>query len=159
VSSGAYAQTLERAEEIREIGARSADGLLERAGLCHRGSALHHLGRLRESIDCLTAARDIAAGISPERIGDLEYPSINACAWLSLSYAVAGFADRSRAAVAAGLEWAHAVGHPFSVCYVTAGGSCAAVLRGDWDEGCRLGSEAARLGGEQGFSWIAAVGK
>jgi tetratricopeptide (TPR) repeat protein len=153
-----YASMLALAREVREIGEHSGDPGLERAALYCRGNALFYLGRLSESLECLAAARVHRDDGPPQRLGHLEYPGILAWAWLCWGLCMTGFAERSCDAAATGLEHARALGHPYSVCYLTGWGAVEAMYRRDWPETRRLGSEAARLGVDHGYSMLAAVG-
>jgi tetratricopeptide (TPR) repeat protein len=156
LSSGEYRRALDLYQTCVEVGERSGNANLEAIGFHGSASVFLHQGRAREAI----AAFERTASLldpGPFWLGQVEiqHRIRSWCAWAEW---LAGFADRSRESVRVALEYARADGHPFSVCTATTWAAVAALYRRDWKEARRLGAESVRMGDEQGFPLLSAIG-
>lgn len=159
-SAGNLPEAIRQFEAARSLGETSGQEPLIVAG--HQGAAmvLHYQGRYAEALQHVENA---LALYDPKRhhflaSGFYEDKAINLLGWSAWIYWQVGYVDRAWAVALRAVEEARERRDPFGLAFALTWASITALLRRDWASATRLGSEGARVGAEQSFSMLEALG-
>jgi class 3 adenylate cyclase/tetratricopeptide (TPR) repeat protein len=154
-------EALRQFDAARSLGETSGQELLVVAG--HQGAAmvLHYQGRYLEALEHVQKA---LAVYDPKRhhflaSGFYEDKAINLLGWSAWIYWQVGYTDRAWAMASRAVEEARERRDPFGLAFALTWASITGLLRRDWPSVAALGGEAARVGEEQSFSMLEALGK
>lgn len=147
-------------DETGALGEENGQELLTVAS--HQGLAfvLHYQGRFDQALEHMENALAI---YDPKRHhflenGFYEEKGINLLSWSSWICWHAGLVDRAWAMAGRAVEEARERRDPFGLAFALTWASITALLRRDWSAAIDLGGEAARVGAEQSFPMLEALG-
>lgn len=148
-------------EEALALGESSGEELVTIASHTSAAMALYYLGRYREAQDHLERAQKL---YQPERhdflaAGFHENKGVNLMSWSAWIQWQLGLTERAWQSAERAIEIARSHDDPFGLSFAVNWASVTALLLRDFGAARELGSEAARLAGEQGSPMLEALAR
>lgn len=158
--AGDFRGALNHFEAAGVLGENSGQELLVVAR--HQGVALvlHYQGRYREALEHVEAALALYDSKRHHfmEAGFYEEKGINLLCWAAWICWHVGYVDRAWAMATRAVEEARERKDPFGLAFALIWASITALLRRDWSSARELGNEGARVGAEQSFPMLEALG-